>query len=431
MTDTPGIPRRQFLTSTAAAASVLGVWTATAPAQSKSASDTITMGVMGVNGRGGSLTKSFAAQTNTRVAYVCDVDQRAIDKNLTALGDLQSKKAEGVTDFRRMLDDKTLDALVVAAPDHWHGPATILGCTAGKHVYCEKPACHNPREGELMVEAARKNKRVVQLGTQRRSSAALKDAVERIQAGDLGRVLLARGWINSTRPNIGHGKPAEVPKYLDFTLWQGPAPDREYKDNLIHYNWHWFWHWGTGELGNNGIHALDVCRWGLGVDCPTTVSCGGGKFSFDDDQQTPDTQIVTYNFGNKAINWEHRTWNKRGFEGEMFGIVFYGDKQNMVITKNVTIYDMQGKQVEEIKLDGGDTVHLTNFLEAIRSDGKTELNAPIAEGVKSTLLCHLGNIAYRTGHTLHLDPEKRQIVGDTEATALWTREYRKDWEPKV
>src|SRR5690606_6819673 len=184
--------------------------------------------------------------------------------------------------FRRILDDKHVDALIIAAPDHWHAPATIMACNAGKHVYVEKPACHNPYEGELMIEAARKHKRVVQVGTQRRSSPTFLQAIERVHRGDLGKVYMARGWINSTRPNIGYGKPADVPENLNYELWQGPAPDRPYQDNLIHYNWHWFWHWGTGELGNNGIHALDVCRWGLRVDCPIQVTCGGGKFHFKD-----------------------------------------------------------------------------------------------------------------------------------------------------
>jgi predicted dehydrogenase len=241
---------------------------------------------------------------------------------------------------------------------------------------------------------------------------------------------MARGWINSTRPNIKYGQAAEKPAWLNWELWQGPAPEMEYKDNIVHYNWHWFWHWGTGELGNNGIHALDVCRWGLGVDCPQVVTCGGGKFHFDDDQQTPDTQLATYNFGDKLISWEHRTWNKRGFEGELFGIVFYGEKGNCVITKDIVFYNMEGKEESRLKSAGGESEHLSNFLGCIREPSK-KLNAEIEEGVKSTLLCHLGNIAYRTGHTLHLNAEARKIVNDPQATALWKREYRPGWEPKV
>jgi predicted dehydrogenase len=420
--------RRVFLSQSLSAVALAGL-SARGLRADESPSQKITLGIMGLNGRGNELARSFVAIPGVEIAYLCDVDERAIGKNMKAFEDLQSKKPEGVRNFRKILDDQSIDCLVVAAPDHWHGPATILGCSAGKHVYVEKPACHNPHEGELMVEAARKNKRVVQMGNQRRSSPDLQAAIKRVQAGELGRVLLARGWINSTRPNIGYGKPAPVPEYLDYTLWQGPAPDVEYRDNIIHYNWHWFWHWGTGELGNNGIHALDVCRWGLDADYPKTVTCGGGKFHFDDDQQTPDTQIVTYNFGDRAINWEHRTWNKRGFEGETFGIIFYGEKQNMVITRNITIYDMNGKEVEKLPVKTGDKEHFTNFLNCVRSGERP--NSDIEEGVKSTLLCHLGNIAYRTGQTVNFDPQQKKIVDNPDQQKLWSRQYRPGWEPKV
>jgi predicted dehydrogenase len=423
------LSRRTFLkaSTSVAAATVL----ASGPkAKADNPSETITLGVMGVNGRGAALAKGFAGQPNARVAYVCDVDERATGRCQTSVADLQSMRPDGVTDFRKILDDKKVDCLVIAAPDHWHGPATILACTAGKHVYVEKPACHNPREGELMVAAARQNKSVVQLGTQRRSSPTLREAIERIQGGEIGRLLFARGWINSTRPNIGYGKAAAKPAWLNWELWQGPAPEREYKDNIVHYNWHWFWHWGTGELGNNGIHMLDVCRWGLGVDSPQIVTCGGGKFHFDDDQQTPDTQLATFNFGDKAIAWEHRTWNKRGFEGELSGVVFYGEKGNLVMTKDLTFYNMEGKEQSKLKMEGGEKEHLANFLACIR-DRNQKLNQEIEEGVKSTLLCHLGNIAYRTGHTVHFHPDDKKIVNDPDALALWSREYRPGWEPKV
>jgi predicted dehydrogenase len=217
---------------------------------------------------------------------------------------------------------------------------------------------------------------------------------------------------------------------FDYTLWQGPAPERPYRDNVIHYHWHWFWHWGTGELGNNGVHSLDLCRWGLGVDYPTRVVCGGGKFHFDDDQETPDTQLATFHFGDKAIHWEHRTWHRRGFENALFGATFYGEQGTLVMAdEKFTVFDRDGKKREEVKLDGGEREHLENFVAAIR--GETKLNAEIEEGVKTTTLCHLGNVAYRTGNTVNFDPAKREITGDPAAAALWTREYRPGWEPKV
>ncbi|MBI3192132.1 MAG: Gfo/Idh/MocA family oxidoreductase, partial [Pedosphaera parvula] len=320
--------------------------------------------------------------------------------------------------------------LVIAAPDHWHGPATILACSAGKHVYVEKPASHNAREGELMVAAARKHKRVVQLGTQRRMMPGVVEAIEKLKTGAIGRVMFSRGWYNNQRPSIGHGKPAPVPAWLDYDLWQGPAPAREFRDNVLHYNWHWFWHWGTGELGNNGIHALDICRWGLGVDYPLRVTAGGGKYRHDDDQETPDTHVVTWDFGDKSITYEGRSWHRRGFEGSMFGIAFYGECGTIAIDgSGYKVYDAQDRLTGEQTGSGSDAPHLKNFLDCIRSGQRPA--ADIEDGHKSTLLCHLGNIAYRTGHTLHLDSKTRRITGDPAASALWGRDYRKGWQPKV
>ncbi|HET6880167.1 MAG TPA: Gfo/Idh/MocA family oxidoreductase [Pirellulales bacterium] len=422
--------RRTFLGQAAAASAALAVWSETSAEDARSANDRLVVAVIGTNGRGQALAKGFASQPNCSVAYICDVDQRAIGKGIEAVGTQASASPVGLQDFRKALDDQAVDAVAIATPDHWHAPAAILACSAGKHVYVEKPASHNGREGELMVAAARKHQRVVQLGTQRRSSAGMIEAIERVHKAEFGRVLFARGWINSTRPSIGHGKEAAVPANLDYSLWQGPAPERPYRDNLVHYNWHWFWNWGTGELGNNGIHALDVCRWGLEVDSPQSVVCGGGRFHFDDDQETPDTQIVTYNFGDKAINWEHRTWSRRGFEGDTFGVVFYGEAGSLVIgSSGYKVYDMAGKLMNEAAMHTDDASHIGNFLSCIRAGGRP--NAEIEEGVKSTNLCHLGNIAYRTGRTVKFDPKAKRIVGDEEQLALWSREYRPGWEPVV
>lgn len=395
---------------------------------SESPGNKVVLGFMGVNGRGLELARGFSGNGGVDIAYICDVDETAMDRAIKAIGDKHHPK--GVRDFRKILDDKAVDALVIAAPDHWHGPATILACAAGKHVYCEKPACHNPREGELMIAAARKYRRVVQIGMQRRSMPGIIEAIEKLHAGEIGRVLLSRGWYNNTRPSIGHGKAAPVPANLDYGLWQGPAPETPYHDNYIHYNWHWFWRWGTGELGNNGIHALDVCRWGLGVDYPSRATSGGGKYRWDDDQETPDTQTATFDFEGKSITWEGRSWHPRGFEGSGFGNEFYGDKGTMVIDGGgYSIYDMKDKLVNKFPGSGSQVPHFQNFLEAIR-DGK-KLNAEIEDGHKSTLLCHLGNIAWRTGKTVHLDAQSHRIVGDAAAEKLWKREYRPGWEPKV
>jgi predicted dehydrogenase len=421
------LQRRRFLQSSALA---LGAYAGLARAQeAKSANDKIVVGVMGL-GRGASLASGFATQKGSEVAYLCDVDSRKFEKTAESIGKQQERKPKAVDDMRRILDDKSVDVLVCAAPDHWHAPATIMGCAAGKHVYVEKPCSHNPREGELAVEASRKYDRVVQMGTQRRSWIGIREAIAKLHAGEIGRVLFSRGWYNNRRPSIGKGKPAPVPEWLNYALWQGPAPDKEFHDNYLHYNWHWFWHWGTGELGNNGVHALDICRWGLGVDYPTRVTAGGGKYRHDDDQETPDTHNVTYDFGDKSIAWQGLSWSPRGMEGEMFGMSFHGENGTMVLLGNGwTIYDNMNKEVSKGTGEASDAIHQLDFLTAIREHRRP--HADIEEGHKTTLLCHLGNIAWRTGRTLNCDPQNGHIKNDDEAMKLWGREYRKGWEPRV
>ncbi len=420
------VPRRQFL-QTAAGGATVAMATA-AWAAEESPAETLRVGVMGTGGRGSALAKQFQGQPNCEVTCVCGVDERRLNAAAAAIESLAGKAPKAVVDFREILDDKSVDVLVCAAPDHWHGPATILGCTAGKHVYVEKPCCHNPREGELQVEAARKHQRVVQVGTQRRSYQGGIEAVDKLREGAIGRVLFSRGWYNNQRKSIGHGQETPVPDWLNYELWQGPAPRQPFRDNVVHYNWHWFWQWGTGELGNNGVHALDLCRWGCGVDYPKQVSSGGGLYFFDDDQQTPDSQVVTFQFDNCMITWEGRNWHRRGFEDSMFGAAFYGDQGTLLMLgSGYKIFDRANKLVEESSGGGGD--HVADFLDAIRTGRKP--NADIEIGHRSTLLCHLGSIAHRTGHTLHCDPTNGHIKDDPEAEALWSRQYEPGWEPKV
>ncbi len=424
------VSRRRFLASGSAAAGGTALGVATAGWAAQQAPGTkIVVGVMGL-GRGLALANQFQRQPNVEVAYLCDVGKKRLAAAAKAVGKMAGKQPKTVADVRRVLDDKSVDVLVCAAPDHWHAPATILACAAGKHVYVEKPCCHNPREGELQVAAARKHKCVVQIGTQRRSWPGIIQAVAKLRDGAIGRVLFSRGWYNNQRGSIGRGKPAPVPDWLNYELWQGPAPRRPYRDNVVHYNWHWFWHWGTGEIGNNGVHALDMCRWGLGVDYPRRVTSAGGMYYFDDDQQTPDSQVVTYEFGDKMLVWEGRNWHRRGFEGSMFGSSFYGDKGSLIITgSGYKMYDRNDKLIEEQGGSGGDAGHVANFLDAIRNG--TPANAEIETGYKSTLLCLLGSIAHRTGRALNCDPKNGRILDDDRAMALWGRQYQPGWEPKV
>jgi predicted dehydrogenase len=246
----------------------------------------------------------------------------------------------------------------------------------------------------------------------------------------LGAVYFARGWYTNHRPTIGHGKPAPVPDWLDWELWQGPAPEEPFRDNLPHYNWHWFWHWATGELGNNGVHSLDLARWGLGVDFPRRVTCGGNRYHFQDDWQTPDTCIATFDFGNKGIAWEGQSCDPRGFEDSSFGVNFYCEKGSLTIAgNNCRFYDLKQKLLREIPGKGDDVTHFANFIDSIRNG--TPLRAEIEDGQKSTRMCHLGNIAWRTGHTVDCDPATGKIIGDPAAAALAHRTYREGWEPKV
>jgi predicted dehydrogenase len=390
--------------------------------------------VLGCNGRGMAHIAAYLSLPQAEIACICDVDSRAMAKGIAAVTKAQSRAPKGVKDLRRVLDDPEIDAVSIAMPDHWHTPATILACSAGKHVYVEKPGSHNGEESEWIVAAARKYGRKVQMGNQRRSWSWVQEAIGALHAGELGELYFARGWYTNHRASIGHGKPVAVPEWLDYSLWEGPAPERPYQDNLIHYNWHWFWNWGTGELGNNGVHSLDLARWGLQVDVPRRITCGGNRYHYHDDWETPDLYTATFDFGDKGIVWEGQSCDPRGFEDAGFGVNFYGEKGTMTITSKARIYDLKNKLAREIpgKLEGDlstDAVHFANFLDAIR-DGQP-LRSEIEDGQKSTLLCHLGNIAWRTGQTVNFDPETRKITGNEEASAFWKRTYRPGWEPRI
>ena len=428
---TSSITRRDFLKQTSVITA--GLATLGSPARVRAAkgpNEKVLVAVIGCNGRGMAHIAGYLAQPNAEIAYVCDVDSRALARGIAAVGKKQQRKPQGVKDFRRILDDASVDAVSIAMPDHWHAPATILACAAGKHVYVEKPGSHNARESELMVAAARKYQRLVQMGNQRRSWPWVIEAMGALHAGELGKLFFARAWYTSLRGSIGHGKPAPVPDWLDYSLWQGPAPERAFQDNIIHYNWHWFWHWGTGELGNNGVHSLDLARWGLGVDAPQRVTCGGNRYHFKDDQETPDTYLATFDFGDKAIVWEGQSCDPHGFEGASFGVTFYGEKGSLSIAgTDCKSYDLNDKLVREIKGKLDDVLHFGNFIGGIR-DGQ-KLNSEIEDGQKSTLLCHLGNLAWRTGHTLNFDSKNRKVAGDHAASKLWSRDYRRGWEPKL
>ena len=408
------------------------------------ANERLRVAVIGTNGRGLAHIGAFSKCDNVELAFVCDVDDKALAKGLDFAEKRTGKKPATSKDFRTILANKDVDAISIAMPDHWHAPATILACKAGKHVYVEKPLSHNPHEGELAVQAARKYNRIVQMGSQRRSWPVLTEGIKALQSGVIGKVHLAKAWYTNTRESIGTGQLVPVPAGLDYELWQGPAPRKPYRSNLIHYNWHWFWHWGTGEALNNGTHEIDVIRWGLGIDYPLRVNSVGGRYYFKDDWETPDTQIITFDCPNGAsVIWEGRSCSGRYVEGEDRGVIFYGEEGTMNTGGNsYTIYDKKNKVVKEVKsnieIDGRNTsspsegldiVHFANFLDSIKNNKLP--NADVETGYKSTLWVQLGNISQRVGHTLNIDQSNGHIINDSKAMQLWTRAYEKGWEPTL
>lgn len=409
------------------------------------ANNKINVSVMGVNSRGNALAQNFASQDNCNVVHVCDVDSRAIAKCITDLKTRQTIKAKPYADFRKSLESKDVDVLVIAAPDHWHAPASLLALEAGKHVYVEKPCSHNPNEGEILVEAAKKYGKVIQMGNQRRSWPNVIEGINALKNDAIGRIYYGKGWYTNNRQSIGIGKEVAVPEWLDWNLWQGPAPRKKYKDNIVHYNWHWRWHWGTGEALNNGTHMIDLLRWGMGADYPTKVSSNGGRYRYQDDWETPDTQTINLDFANNmSMSWEGRSCNGKDIAGSTVGVMFYGENGSMLIPggNSYTIYDLKGAVVKEVLNDTVidprnksnpaellDALHIQNMFDAILNGGT--LNADIDSGHKSTLLVQLGNISQRVGRSLEIDSTNGHIISDSEAQKLWSRDYQEGWEMKL
>ncbi|MFB6455357.1 Gfo/Idh/MocA family protein [Chitinophaga sp. Hz27] len=444
--------RRDFIKTGTAAGLGAGLTHLNFPVFGKNApSNKIVLGVMGVNSRGNWLAQTAAKIPGAEIGYICDVEDGAIAKGMKAVAGAQERKPTVIRDIRKLLEQKDFDALIVATPDHWHAPAAIMATAAGKHVYVEKPCAHNPHEGELLVAAAAKYDRHVQMGNQRRSWPNLQQAVKEVrEEGIIGEVYYARGWYVNDRKPIGIGKKIAVPATLDWDLWQGPAPRKDYLDNIVHYNWHWRWHWGTSETCNNATHELDCMRWFLGVEFPTKVTSAGGRYAYPpDDWETPDTQTLNFEFeGGKAIAWEGRSCHPFNLEGSGRGFTIFGTKGALYNTggDSYKIVDISNKVIKEVKqMDKDqqrsvtntvspageflDAIHIQNFLDSIR--GNAKLNSEINIGYRSTLLCLLGNIAQRTGRVLHTDPKNGHILGDAAAMKFWGRDYEKGWAPKV
>jgi predicted dehydrogenase len=422
--------RRNFIQRTTLATAAISV--AGAPSlHAADANEKIVLGIIGPGGMGMNHLRSLITYKDVEVAYVCDVDENRANQAASAVEKSSGKRPRVVKDMRRVFEDKSVDAVFIATPDHWHAPASMLALEGGKHVYVEKPVSHNIREGRLLVDAARRHKRVLQVGTQSRSAAHVKRAMELLHNGAIGDVLVAKAWNSQLRGNIGHAKPSAPPPNLDYDLWVGPAPMVPYQANLLHSSWRWFLPFGAGDAGNDGVHDIDLARWGLNVNThPNIISGLGGKHFFDDDQQFPDTQYVVFQYGEgakaKQLIYEHRIWSPYVQEGHENGNAFYGTKGMMIFGKHAgwQLYGPRNKLIEEMsgKLDL--SLHHRNFFEAVRSEKAASVAADAETGHLSASLAHFANIVTRLGRTLKFDPTQEQFRGDDEANKLLRRTYR-------
>ena len=404
------------------------------------ANDSVNLAVIGTGGRGRGHIRYFAGVPGARIAAVCDVNQAARERAAAAVRDAQGHKPREYADMRRLFDDNDIQAVSVATPNHWHALTTIWACQAGKDVYVEKPASHNPFEGEQMVKAARKYGRMVQVGSQSRSIGHKRKAMALLSEGVIGRVYMARGLCFRLRKSIGHTPQQPVPPGLDWDFFLGPAPMRPYTKNRFDYNWHWFWDTGNGDIGNQGVHEMDICRWGLGEYArPRSVASTGGKFVWEDDQETPNTQQAHFLFDRSEIVFDVRNLPSPPEGGapvrgsSYVGNIFFGGEGHMVVDPygfQVYLGDEHEKTMDERpheETTWDPRPHMTNFVEAVRSRNYRALHADIQIGAAAAELCHLANIAYRSGRQLYIDRESGRFIGNGLADAMLTRRYREPW----
>ncbi len=439
------ISRRTFLKrTTLASAGIVAMGSVSAKSYSRilGANERVQFAVIGVHGRGREHISSIANCQNALVTHLCDVDARAMERAVLLAQEKFGSTPQQLKDVRKLLESKEIDAITIATPEHWHAPMTIMGLQAGKHVYVEKPPAHNPAECEMLIAAQKKYGYLVQMGNQQRSSEHTQEAMQKIHEGIIGRTYFGKAWYNNNRKSIGVGKVVPVPDYLDWELWQGPAPRRPYKDNIHPYNWHWFWHWGTGETLNNGTHEVDLCLWALELKYPKKVSANGGRYHFKDDWEFYDTLVTSFEYDDKLITWESKSCNNMNYYGRGRGVTIHGTEGTVLIDRNgYEIYDNNNQRVftyEKPEKDattgvGGEgpltEAHFQNFIDAIRLGEK--LHSPIEEGCVSVTMLLLANIAWKVGRTLQLDPSNGHIRNDKKAMKLWKRDYEPGWEPKV
>ncbi|OIN61134.1 Gfo/Idh/MocA family oxidoreductase [Arsenicibacter rosenii] len=418
--------RRDFLkTAATGSLAVMGMPTII-PSHAFGANDRIRVAVIGVNGRGKDHISGFSRLKDVEVVTLCDVDKVVAAERAADFEKTYNRKVHTEQDLRRVYEDKNIDAVSIATPNHWHALAAIWACQAGKDVYVEKPGAHNLYEGRKLVEAAAKYNRIVQHGVQLRSSVAIQEAIKHLRDGLIGKVYMARGLVFKWRPDIGNQGTSPVPEGLNWDMWQGPAQTKAFSKNYVHYNWHWFWDYGNGDIGNQGIHETDLCMWGLDVGLPEEISSSGGKFLWNDCKETPETLTSVYKYPKegKVIQFEVRPWMTNKEDGVEIGNLFYGDKGYMVVNGYNEYKTYLGKERTPGPANkaGGD--HYLNFIEAVRARDKSKLNGPVETAHLASGIAHLGNISYRLGRTLKFDPKKEQFIGDAEANGMLTRKYR-------
>lgn len=438
------VNRREFLDALAVGAVGLAVSsTAKSYARIMGANDRLNFAVIGLNGRAEAHLSSLKVNdSSARISHICDVDSKILADFAEKVRREMGEAAVSERDFRAILQQKDVDAITIATPDHWHAPMAIAGLQAGKHVYVEKPCSHNPAEGAMLVQAQQKYGKLVQMGTQQRSSPHTIEIVDKIHSGLIGRAYFAKSWYDNDRQSIGAGKEVPVPPQLDWDLWQGPAPRQPYRDNVHPYNWHWFRKYGTGEALNNGTHEVDVCRWALGVDYPRRVTASGGRYHFKDDWQFYDTLVTSFDYGDAMISWEGKSCQLMKYYGRDRGAAIMGTKGSVVVDRDgYEIYDLDGEKKSEFKVNaptstadliGRDSMtdaHFANFIAGIRKGEK--LNAPISVGNVSVTILQLSNIAWEVNRELKLDTKDGRIKDDPEAMKSWGREYEPGWAPHV
>jgi predicted dehydrogenase len=422
--------RRTFLKSSGLAAAA---WAMHAGATKAAGPETTTVAVIGPGGMGSAHVEQLAGRKDVRVAWVCDVDKERLAKAARKVESITGTAPQTAGDMRRVFDDPEVEAVFIATPDHWHAPASILALDAGKHVYVEKPCCHNVREGRMMVEAVERSGKLLQVGTQTRSTAFVQEAMNRIHSGEIGEILVAKAWNSQKRGSIGKSRPSDPPSNLDFDAWVGPAPMVPYRSNLLHGVWRWWYDFGCGDIGNDGVHDIDVACWGLGVTGhPSTATCLGGKYFFDDDQQFPDTQYAIFEYPGaspsertRQLIFEQRIWSPYAQDGYENGAAFYGTEGVLIVGHTVgwKLYGPRNKLMAERTGSADLAAHHQNFLDCIRG-AESKLAADVTAGHLSATLVHLANIAARVGRALNFDPQTEQIAGDPEAAKLLGREYR-------